>query len=85
MRRSQSKKIAKNRDLMGHSYVRGRKEPARTINKDDWKITRILAKLQDTKTIHRNYLHFYILTVKNQKEKLRNQFHSRMQQKELNI
>ena len=34
---------------------------------------------------HRNHLHFYILTVKNQKEKLRNQSHSPLQQKELNI
>ena len=32
-----------------------------------------LAKLQDTKSIHRNHLHFYILTMKNQKEKLRTQ------------
>ena len=32
-----------------------------------------LAKLQDTKSIHRNHLHFYILTMKNQKENLRNQ------------
>ena len=30
-----------------------------------------LAKLQDTKSIHRNHLHFYILTMKNQKEKLK--------------
>ena len=35
-----------------------------------------LAKLQDTKSIHRNHLHFYILTMKNQKEKLRNESHS---------
>ena len=28
---------------------------------------------------------FYILTMKNQKEKLKNQFHSPLQQKELNI
>ena len=27
-----------------------------------------LAKLQDTKSIHRNHLHFYILTIKNKKE-----------------
>ena len=40
-----------------------------------------LAKLQDTKSIHRNHLHFYILTMKNQKEKLRNQSHSPLQQK----
>ena len=43
-----------------------------------------LAKSQDTKSIHRNNLHFYIITVKNQKEKLRNQSHSQFQQKELN-
>ena len=42
-------------------------------------------KLQDTKSIHRNHLHFYILTIKNQKEKLRNQSHSPFQQKELSI
>ena len=35
-----------------------------------------------TKSVHRNQLHFYILTVKNKKEKLRNQFHSPLQQKE---
>ena len=27
-----------------------------------------LTKLQDIKSIHRNHLHFYILTMKNQKE-----------------
>ena len=42
-----------------------------------------LAKLQDTKSIHRNHLHFYILTMKNQKEKLRNQSHSPWQQKKI--
>ena len=39
-------------------------------------------KVQDTKSIHRNHLHFYILTMRNQKEKLRNQSHSSLQQKE---
>ena len=34
-----------------------------------------LAKSQDAKSIHRNHLHFYILTMKNQKDKLRNQSH----------
>ena len=43
-----------------------------------------LSKLQDTKSIQRNHLHFYILTMKIQKEKLRNQSHSPLQQKELN-
>ena len=41
-----------------------------------------LAKLQDTKAIHRNHLHFSILTMKIQKEKLRNQSHSPLHQKE---
>ena len=35
----------------------------------------ILAKLQDKKSIHRNHLHFYVLTMKNQKDKLRNISH----------
>ena len=43
-----------------------------------------LSKLQDKKSIHRNHLHFYILTMKNQEKKLRNQSHSPLQQKELN-
>ena len=30
-----------------------------------------LAKLQDTKSIHRNHLQFYILTIKNKKEKFK--------------
>ena len=41
-----------------------------------------LAKSTNIKLIHRNHLHSYILTMKNQKEKLRNQFHSPLQQKE---
>ena len=35
--------------------------------------------------INRNHLHFYILTIKNQEKKLKNQSHSPLQQKELNI
>ena len=31
------------------------------------------SKVADTKLIHRNHLHFYILTMKNQKAQLRNQ------------
>ena len=38
-----------------------------------------LAKSQDTKSIHRNHLHSFILRMKNQKEKLRNQSHSPLQ------
>ena len=41
-----------------------------------------LAKSQDTKSIHRNHLHSYTLKMKNQKEKLRNQCHLPLQQKE---
>ena len=41
-----------------------------------------LAKLQDTKSIHIKHLHFRILAMKNQKEKLRSQSQSPLQQKE---
>ena len=43
------------------------------------------SKVAGYKSIHRNHLHFYILTMKNQKAKLRNQSHSPLQQKELSI
>ena len=39
------------------------------------------SKVAGHKSIHRNHLHFYTLTMKNQKEKLRNQSHSPLQQK----
>ena len=35
-----------------------------------------LAKFQDTKLIHRNLLHFYTLTTKDQKEQLKKQYPS---------
>ena len=41
-----------------------------------------LAKLQDTKSILRHHLYFYILAMKYQKKQLRNQYHSPLQQKE---
>ena len=44
-----------------------------------------LAKLQDTKSMHRNHLHLYILRMKNQKEKLGNQSHLPLQEEEINI
>ena len=40
------------------------------------------SKLQNIKLIHRNPLHPFILTMKDQKEKLRKQSHSPFQQKE---
>ena len=44
-----------------------------------------LAKLQDTKSIDGNHLHFYIVTMKNQEEKLKNQSHSTKRIKYLGI
>ena len=41
-----------------------------------------IVKLQDIKLIHRNPLHYYTLTMKKQKEKLRKQSHSLLHQKE---
>ena len=41
-------------------------------------------KLQDTKSIHRNHLHFYILIMKNQEYILRNQSHSLQKKKKKN-
>ena len=41
-----------------------------------------LVKLQDTKLMHRNLLNSYILTTKDQKEKLRKQSHSPLQQQQ---
>ena len=40
------------------------------------------SKVAGIKIIHQSHLHFYILTMKYQKEKLRNQSHSPLQQKE---
>ena len=41
-----------------------------------------LVKLQDTKLIHRNQLHFYTLTMRDQKEKLGKQSHLSSHEKE---
>ena len=40
------------------------------------------SKVAGYKSIYRNHLYFYILTMKNRKEKLKNQSHSPLQQKE---
>ena len=42
-----------------------------------------LVKLQDAKLIHRNLLLFYVLTMKDQKLKLRKQFYLSSYQKEM--
>ena len=49
-------------------YIENPKDTIRKL----LKLITELAKLQDTKSIHRNHLHFYIVTMKNQKEKLGN-------------
>ena len=41
-----------------------------------------ISKLQDTKLTHRNPLHSYRLTMRKQKEKLRKQSHSPLQQQQ---
>ena len=43
------------------------------------------SKVAGYKIYNRNHFHFYILTGKNHKDKLGNQSHSPLQQKELNI
>ena len=42
-------------------------------------------KVTGFKSIYKNHLHFYVLTMTNKKEKLRNQTHSPLQQKGLSI
>ena len=42
-------------------------------------------KLQDTKLIHRNLLHSYMLTMKDQKQKFKKQSHLPLHQKYLGI
>ena len=58
-------------------YTENRKDSIRKLPE----LIREFSKLQDTKSIHRDHLHFYMLTMKNQKEKLRNQSSSPLQQK----
>ena len=60
-------------------YIENPKDSIRKL----LELTVNLAKLQDTKSIHRNQLRFYILTMQNQKEKLGNQSHSPLQQKKI--
>ena len=48
-------------------------------------INESIVKSRDIKLIHKNPLYSYTLTMKNQKEILRNQSHSPLQQQKLNI
>ena len=56
--------------------------PKDSIRKSLELITKF-SKVSGYISIHRNQLHFHILTMKNQKEKLRNQSHSPLQQREI--
>ena len=58
-------------------YIENPKDSIRKL----LELIREFSKVHYTKPIHRNHLHFYILTMKNQKEKLRNQAHSPLLQK----
>ena len=62
-------------------YIESPKESIRKL----LEIISEFSKVAGYKIYIRNHLHFYILTMKNQKEQLRNQSHSPLQQKELNI
>ena len=62
-------------------YIENPKDTIRKL----LKLSEDLVKSQNTKSLHRSHLYSYMLTMKDQKEKLRNQSHSLLQQKELNI
>ena len=66
-------------------YIENPKDSIRKLLELISEFSKVMELGQYTGSIHRNHLHFYILTMKNQKEKLRNQSHSPLQQKELNI
>ena len=63
-------------------YIENPKDNIRKLQELISEFSKVAGK---KKSILRNHLHFYILTMKNQKEKLKNQSHSPLQQKELNI
>ena len=59
-------------------YIENPKDATRKL----LELIRNLVKLQDTKLMHRNLLHYYTLMMKNLKEKLRKHSHLPLQQKE---
>ena len=59
-------------------YIENPKDTTRKL----LELIKNVIKSQDIKLIHRNPLHSYTLTMREQKEKLRKQFHSALQQKE---
>ena len=60
------------------AYIENPKDATRKL----LELSMNLVKLQDTKLMHRNLLHSYILMMKNLKEKLRKHSHLPLQQKE---
>ena len=58
-----------------YPYIENPKDPTR-------KLLMNIVKFQDIKLTHRNPLHSYTITMRKQKEKLRKQYHSPLQQKE---
>ena len=62
-------------------YVKNPKDSIRKL----LELTSEFSKASGYKINTQNHLHFYILRMKNQKEKLRNQSHSPLQEEELNI
>ena len=68
--------------LFADDMILYKENPKGTIRKLLELISEFSSQSQDTKSVHRNHLHSYKLTMKIQKEKLRNQSHSPLQQKE---
>ena len=63
-------------------YIENPKDSTRKLLVITGKLSMNIVKLQDIKLTHRNPLHSYTLTMRKQKEKLRKQYHSPLQQKE---
>ena len=61
--------------LFVHDMILYIENPKETIRKLLELISKF-SKIVDTRKTHRNHLYSYIRTMKNQKEKLRNQYHS---------
>ena len=62
-------------------YIENPKDSIRKL----LELTSEFSKVSGYKINTQKHLHFYMLTMKTQKETLRNQSHSSLQQKELNV
>ena len=79
MNLSKPRELVKDRETW-HAAVHGVTNSHMLLS--TWTESMNLVKPQDIKLIHRNPLHSYTLTMKNQKEKFRNQSHLPLQEKE---